>query len=219
MTVRPLDALIRERDRRPTGEWLSILDDLADAATGIPITSDELDEIEKMAALECSLSDAPGSRAPMVAASLEMLGIVTRYRAGTLTEGDLAACAVLVALCAEYREANPDEDPALDDDRAAVRERVLDLLGRMAREIAAAANGKAKVHRRQAHPEKILSVREAARELGMGSATAYDAIRTGTFPVPVTMIGNRQRILRADLERFLNGKSRPRRGGGQAAAS
>jgi excisionase family DNA binding protein len=57
----------------------------------------------------------------------------------------------------------------------------------------------------------ILSVKEAGRVLGMGSASAYEHVRRGTFPVPVTMIGGRRRILRADLDRFLAGKGAPKR--------
>ena len=53
----------------------------------------------------------------------------------------------------------------------------------------------------------ILSVADAAHALGIGSSTAYDAIRAGTFPVRTVNLAGRKKVLRADLDRFLNGSA------------
>ena len=55
----------------------------------------------------------------------------------------------------------------------------------------------------------VLSIAAAAHELNMGTSTAYDALRRDEFPVRVVTIGRRQRVLRADLERYLNGGAGP----------
>jgi predicted DNA-binding transcriptional regulator AlpA len=60
-------------------------------------------------------------------------------------------------------------------------------------------------------PSPILSIRDAAHVLGMGTATAYDHVRKGTFPVEPVLIGGRHKILRSDLDRFLAGKSRKKK--------
>ena len=52
----------------------------------------------------------------------------------------------------------------------------------------------------------VLSIAEAARGLGLGTSTAYDALRRDEFPVRVVTIGRRQKVLRADLERYLAGQ-------------
>lgn len=43
----------------------------------------------------------------------------------------------------------------------------------------------------------------AARALGMGRSTAYDLAKRDEFPVRTLRVGNRYRITRADLMRFL----------------
>ena len=58
----------------------------------------------------------------------------------------------------------------------------------------------------------VLSIAEAAHELHIGTSTAYDALRRDEFPVRVVTIGRRQRVLRADLERYLNGAAGPAEG-------
>lgn len=53
----------------------------------------------------------------------------------------------------------------------------------------------------------ILSIADAAHELGIGTSTAYDLLRDGKFPVRVVPIGSRSKVLRADLNRYLSGDS------------
>jgi Helix-turn-helix domain len=48
-----------------------------------------------------------------------------------------------------------------------------------------------------------LSFVEASRVLGIHRSTAWDLHRRGGFPVPVLRIGNRLRVTKAHLERFL----------------
>jgi excisionase family DNA binding protein len=50
-----------------------------------------------------------------------------------------------------------------------------------------------------------VSVEEAAQLLGIGRSLAYEAVRTGSFPVPVIRVGARYLIPRAALERLLLG--------------
>lgn len=51
----------------------------------------------------------------------------------------------------------------------------------------------------------ILSIADAAHELGIGTSTAYDLLRDGKFPTRVVTIGSRSKVLRADLDRYLSG--------------
>lgn len=39
-----------------------------------------------------------------------------------------------------------------------------------------------------------ITVREAAKLLGIGDSTAYEAVRTDSFPVPVIKIGGRYTV-------------------------
>jgi excisionase family DNA binding protein len=50
-----------------------------------------------------------------------------------------------------------------------------------------------------------VTVEEAAQLLGIGRSLAYEAVRTGSFPVPVIRVGARYLIPRAALERLLMG--------------
>ncbi|MEU9516615.1 helix-turn-helix domain-containing protein [Micromonospora sp. NPDC048169] len=43
----------------------------------------------------------------------------------------------------------------------------------------------------------------AGRACGMGRTTAYELAKRGEFPVRVLKLGNRYRVTRADLLRFL----------------
>jgi excisionase family DNA binding protein len=52
---------------------------------------------------------------------------------------------------------------------------------------------------------RTVTVEEAARLLGIGRNTAYEAVRTGSFPSPVIKIGGRYVIPRAPLEQLLEG--------------
>ena len=49
----------------------------------------------------------------------------------------------------------------------------------------------------------LLSVDEAAILLGITRSTAYRAIRTGTFPVPIIKLGGRFRVPRTALMRLI----------------
>jgi excisionase family DNA binding protein len=51
-----------------------------------------------------------------------------------------------------------------------------------------------------------LSVKLAARRLGIGEATAYDLIRRGEFPVRVIQLGGRKKVSIGELEAFLAGE-------------
>jgi predicted DNA-binding transcriptional regulator AlpA len=52
-----------------------------------------------------------------------------------------------------------------------------------------------------------LSPAETAPWLGCSRSTVYEAIKSGTFPVKVVTVNRRQRVLTADLIRFLNGET------------
>lgn len=52
----------------------------------------------------------------------------------------------------------------------------------------------------------LLSVDEAALLLGIARSTAYRAITTGTFPVPIIRVGGRWRISHEALRRLLDGE-------------
>ncbi len=47
-----------------------------------------------------------------------------------------------------------------------------------------------------------LSVAEVARELGLPTSAVYRMVRSRPSPFPVTMSGNRFRVLRADLDAY-----------------
>lgn len=51
----------------------------------------------------------------------------------------------------------------------------------------------------------LLSVEETAILLGETRSTLYRAIKDGTFPLPVFIIGRRRRIPRAAVDRLLSG--------------
>ena len=50
-----------------------------------------------------------------------------------------------------------------------------------------------------------VKVEVAARPLGISRSGAYEAIRTGKFPVKTIRVGHRIRVLTADLIRVLEG--------------
>lgn len=52
----------------------------------------------------------------------------------------------------------------------------------------------------------LLSVEEAAALLGVARDTVYRAIRAGTLPLPVYVIGKRMRIPRRAIERLFEGE-------------
>ncbi len=52
----------------------------------------------------------------------------------------------------------------------------------------------------------LLSVDEAAIMLGITRSTAYRAIKTKSFPLPVIKLGGHLCIPRASLDRLLNGE-------------
>lgn len=53
----------------------------------------------------------------------------------------------------------------------------------------------------------LLNVEEAAALLGVARDTVYRAIRAGTLPLPVYVIGRRMRIPRRAVERLLEGEA------------
>lgn len=57
----------------------------------------------------------------------------------------------------------------------------------------------------------------AGRACGMGRTLAYDMAKRGQFPVRVLKLGNRYRVARADLLRYLGEADDERAGGGAAA--
>lgn len=52
--------------------------------------------------------------------------------------------------------------------------------------------------------QRTVTVEEAAKLLGIGRNTAYEAVRTDSFPTPVIKVGRRYLIPRAPLDRLLN---------------
>ncbi len=52
--------------------------------------------------------------------------------------------------------------------------------------------------------KSLLSVDEASILLGITRSTAYRAISTGTFPVPIIRLGGRFRVSKAALLRLIN---------------
>jgi excisionase family DNA binding protein len=54
------------------------------------------------------------------------------------------------------------------------------------------------------HPETLtISIPEAARMLGIGRNTAYEAVRQGLFPVQPIKVGRLYRIPLAGMEQLL----------------
>lgn len=51
----------------------------------------------------------------------------------------------------------------------------------------------------------LLSIDETAILLGENRATCYRAIKTGTFPLPVIVLGGRLKVPRRAVERLLDG--------------
>lgn len=49
---------------------------------------------------------------------------------------------------------------------------------------------------------QMLSIAEAAVELGIGESTAYDLIARGEFPLPVQQVGGRMKVSRVRLDQF-----------------
>ena len=58
---------------------------------------------------------------------------------------------------------------------------------------------------RNTKPKPFLSVEEAAMLLGEARSTVYRAVKAGTFPLPVVRIGERLRIPRSAVDRFIAG--------------
>jgi excisionase family DNA binding protein len=56
-----------------------------------------------------------------------------------------------------------------------------------------------------------VDVAQAARALGVGRSTAYQAIAEGTFPATVIKVGRRQRVLTHSLIAVLEGSERQAR--------
>jgi excisionase family DNA binding protein len=52
----------------------------------------------------------------------------------------------------------------------------------------------------------VLTISEAASELRITRQTAYAQIRAKTFPIRVVKVGSVLKVLRSDLERFLDGE-------------
>lgn len=50
-----------------------------------------------------------------------------------------------------------------------------------------------------------MSLPEAARVLGINRTTAWDLLKRGEFPIRVLVLGNRNRVMKMDLARFLAG--------------
>ena len=50
-----------------------------------------------------------------------------------------------------------------------------------------------------------LSIKEASAKLGIGTSTGYDLANRGKFPVRIVVIGSTRKILKADMDRFLEG--------------
>ena len=51
-----------------------------------------------------------------------------------------------------------------------------------------------------------LSVPEAGRLLGIGTSLAYDLARRDEFPVRILRLGQRMRVSRVELDRYLAGE-------------
>jgi predicted DNA-binding transcriptional regulator AlpA len=50
---------------------------------------------------------------------------------------------------------------------------------------------------------RTVPIRVAFRELGVGKTSGYEAVRAGTFPLPVIRLGRRLVVARAELDRIL----------------
>lgn len=65
---------------------------------------------------------------------------------------------------------------------------------------------------------RAVPIKAAFRELGCGKTAGYEAIRTGTFPVPVIRVGSRIYVSRAELDHLLGERAgetvTPKRPGG-----
>lgn len=57
-----------------------------------------------------------------------------------------------------------------------------------------------------AAPAATLSVPEAGRLLGIGKSLAYDLARRDEFPVRILRLGQRMRVSRVELDRYLAGE-------------
>jgi hypothetical protein len=51
-----------------------------------------------------------------------------------------------------------------------------------------------------------VSIEQAAPALGMSRSALYDAVRSGTPPVEVVMVGHRMKVLTFSLVTFLEGR-------------
>ena len=60
---------------------------------------------------------------------------------------------------------------------------------------------------------RMMSLGDAARDLGVAYTTAWDLYKKGMFPVPVTRIGSRLRVVRAHVDQFIATGEPVRRGG------
>ena len=56
---------------------------------------------------------------------------------------------------------------------------------------------------------ELLSIEAAATWLGISRAGLYRLVNSGTFAVPVIGVGNRRKLARRQLERWLDGSTKP----------
>ena len=64
--------------------------------------------------------------------------------------------------------------------------------------------------RKLSSASRLISIEEAALRLNISKATAYRAIKTGNFPLPVIQLGGRVKVSLAALERLVSGEALPR---------
>lgn len=57
-----------------------------------------------------------------------------------------------------------------------------------------------------AAPAATLSIPDAGRVLGIGKSLAYDLARRDEFPVRILRLGQRMRVSRVELDRYLAGE-------------
>ncbi|MEU6267493.1 helix-turn-helix domain-containing protein [Saccharopolyspora shandongensis] len=57
-----------------------------------------------------------------------------------------------------------------------------------------------------AQADTTMTVREAAKILGISHQTAYNLINAGTFPVRVLKLGRVHRVVTASLRAYINGQ-------------
>jgi excisionase family DNA binding protein len=62
------------------------------------------------------------------------------------------------------------------------------------------------MNRPQRTPKPLLSVEETAILLGETRSTVYRAVKAGTLPLPMFLIGSRIRIPRSAVERLIAGE-------------